>query len=86
VRGSGKTALADFIARGCDATSERLSPASFLMRAKDLLEGSSVALEWQDGDDSERDLDGSDEISWDDIPRARYLSQHLSRNCAPLRE
>jgi transcriptional regulator with XRE-family HTH domain len=76
-RGSGKTALADIIARGCDATSERLSPASFLTRAKDLLEGSSVTLKWQNGDDSERDLDGSDEISWEDIPRARYLSQQF---------
>lgn len=76
-RGSGKTALADIIARGCDATSERLSPASFLTRAKDLLEGSSVTLKWQDGDDSKRDLDGADQISWDDIPRARYLSQQF---------
>ena len=32
-RGSGKTALADMIALGCDATSDRLSPASFLSRA-----------------------------------------------------
>lgn len=76
-RGSGKTALADIIARGCDATSERLSPASFLTRANDLLGGSSVTLKWQDGDDSQRRLDGSDEISWDDIPRARYLSQQF---------
>lgn len=76
-RGSGKTALADVIARGCDATSERLSPVSFLRRAKELLEGSSVTLKWQDGEDSKHDLDGSDELAWDDIPRARYLSQQF---------
>ena len=46
-RGSGKTAGADVIALGCDATSERLSPASFLTRARDLLHGTSVSLRWQ---------------------------------------
>ncbi|PJT31806.1 hypothetical protein CN877_23695, partial [Ochrobactrum sp. 689/2009] len=45
-RGSGKTALADAIAAGCDAASEHLSPASFLVRAADLLQGASVRLDW----------------------------------------
>ena len=76
-RGSGKTALADIIARGCDATSVGLSPTSFLTRANTLLEGSSVTLGWQDGDDSQRYLDDTEEISWDDVPRARYLSQQF---------
>ncbi|CUX04007.1 AAA family ATPase [Rhizobium pusense] len=76
-RGSGKTALADAIAAGCDAASEHLSPASFLVRAGNLLEGASVRLDWGSGDPSERklldyeydaDLDGR-------FPRARYLSQ-----------
>jgi energy-coupling factor transporter ATP-binding protein EcfA2 len=76
-RGSGKTALADIIAKGRDATSERLSLASFLIRARDLLKGSSVILKWQDGEDSDRELDSSSEISWEDYPRARYLSQQF---------
>jgi hypothetical protein len=49
-RGSGKTALADIIALGCDATAERLSSSSFLVRAQELLYGSSVSLSWQAGD------------------------------------
>lgn len=76
-RGSGKTAFADAIAAGCDAASEHLSPASFLVRAGELLEGASVRLDWGSGDPSERnllnykydpELDGR-------FPRARYLSQ-----------
>jgi hypothetical protein len=74
-RGSGKTALADVIALGCDATSDRLSPASFLSRAHNLLDGASVTLRWQQGDQCERKLDGSDEWSAAEYPRARYLSQ-----------
>jgi hypothetical protein len=76
-RGSGKTALADMIALGCDATSERLSPVSFLTRARELLYGASVLLRWQDGDKSGRRLDGSDESSSAEYPRARYLSQQF---------
>lgn len=76
-RGSGKTALADAIAAGCDAASEHLSSASFLVRAGDLLDGVSVRLDWGTGEPSERelldyeydaDLEGR-------FPRARYLSQ-----------
>jgi len=76
-RGSGKTALADAVAAGCDAASQHLSPASFLVRAGDLLEGSSVRLEWGSGDPSERqllDYDYDPELDGR-FPRARYLSQ-----------
>ena len=77
-RGSGKTALADMIALGCDATSDRLSPASFLTRAQELLHGASVSLKWHSGDNSERNLDRSDdEFSAAEYPRARYLSQQF---------
>jgi hypothetical protein len=74
-RGSGKTALADTIAHGCDATSDRLSPASFLRRAQKLLVGASVTLRWQEGEETSRGLGGSDEWSAAEYPRARYLSQ-----------
>jgi energy-coupling factor transporter ATP-binding protein EcfA2 len=74
-RGSGKTALVDMIALGCDATVERLSPASFLVRAEPLLHGASVSLRWLAGDRIERSLDRSDEGSAAQYPRARYLSQ-----------
>jgi hypothetical protein len=76
-RGSGKTALADMIALGCDATAERLSPVSFLTRAQDLLHGASVSLSWRSGEESERSLDGSDEWLAAGYPRARYLSQQF---------
>lgn len=73
-RGSGKTALADAIAAGCDATSHRLSEASFLVRAKDLLGGASVKLNWETGAPSERALVDADNNATQ-YPRARYLSQ-----------
>jgi hypothetical protein len=76
-RGSGKTALADAIAAGCDAASEHLSAASFLVRAGDLLDGASVELDWGSGPSSERDLlDYTYDPELDGrFPRARYLSQ-----------
>ncbi|PZR94736.1 MAG: hypothetical protein DI537_06755 [Stutzerimonas stutzeri] len=76
-RGSGKTALADAIAAGCDAASEHLSSASFLVRAGDLLSGVGVRLDWGTGEPSERQLlDYQYDASLDGrFPRARYLSQ-----------
>lgn len=73
-RGSGKTALADAIAAGCDATADRLSNASFLVRAREHLDGAGVRLTWEAGEPSERLLvePDSDPSLY---PRARYLSQ-----------
>lgn len=76
-RGSGKTALVDAIAAGCDAASEHLSAASFLVRARDLLSGVSVQLDWGSGEPSERlllDYANGSEVDGR-FPRARYLSQ-----------
>jgi hypothetical protein len=73
-RGSGKTALADAIAAGCDATSGRVSDASFIVRAREHLSGAGVKLEWETGDPTERPLiDAAYDPSL--YPRARYLSQ-----------
>lgn len=55
-RGSGKTALADAIAAGCDATDGRLSNASFIVRAREHLDGVGVRLSWETGDPSVRPL------------------------------
>ncbi|MGA0565618.1 TrlF family AAA-like ATPase [Ancylobacter sp. VNQ12] len=76
-RGSGKTALVDAIAAGCDAASEHLSSASFLVRAGDLLDGVSVRLDWGTGEPSERELlDYEYDADFDGrFPHARYLSQ-----------
>jgi energy-coupling factor transporter ATP-binding protein EcfA2 len=77
-RGSGKTALADIIAAGCNATSERLNEKSFLIRAKDLLSGASVSLRWQAGSEpSSTALDDFEPLFGIEYPRARYLSQQF---------
>jgi hypothetical protein len=76
-RGSGKTALVDVIAAGCAAISVHVSEASFLSRAKDLLTGASVSIDWQDGGESDKMLDGSEDADAAKYPRARYLSQQF---------
>ncbi len=74
-RGSGKTALADFLALAADAAEPEPGPASFFRKADDLVAGASTALRWADGDEPLRampaDLAGQGE------PRARYLSQQF---------
>jgi hypothetical protein len=80
-RGSGKTALADVIAAGCDAITpaawradENVSP-SFLARARKLIGDATTTLTWGGGADVTRALDGSDANGHMSFPRARYLSQ-----------
>jgi AAA domain, putative AbiEii toxin, Type IV TA system len=80
-RGSGKTALADMIAAGCDAIAgwsgdANVSP-SFLARARPLLGQAKVTLTWGGGDTVSRSLDGIDGNGPFSYPRARYLSQQF---------
>ena len=82
-RGSGKTALADVIAAGCDAISpagweadENASP-SFLARARRLVGDATATLTWGGGASIKRSLDGSDANGHMAFPRARYLSQQF---------
>jgi len=82
-RGSGKTALADVIAAGCDAIPEAawaadgdVSP-SFLVRARPLVGDATVKLGWGGGDESGCYLDGRDADDVMAFPRARYLSQQF---------
>lgn len=75
-RGSGKTALADMIAAGCDALPDEGNQASFLNRARDLLDGAEVHLVWGDGEITEAALDSPSYGSAIDA-RARYLSQQF---------
>jgi len=82
-RGSGKTALADVIAAGCDAITEAgwnadedISP-SFLVRAQPLIGNAQVTLNWGGGSNVTRALDGSDSNGPLAYPRARYLSQQF---------
>lgn len=82
-RGSGKTALADVIAAGCDAITpsgwdadENVSP-SFLARARRLIGDATTTLTWSSGATVTRSLDGSDANGHMRFPRARYLSQQF---------
>lgn len=82
-RGSGKTALADVIAAGCDAITpagwnadENVS-ASFLVRARTLVGDAKTTLTWGSGSEVTRSLDGSDANGHMSFPRARYLSQQF---------
>lgn len=74
-RGSGKTALADVIAAGCDATDERPNSSSFLVRAKEFLGDAQVELRWQAGEPVRRNLGAPNPDDGSTYPRARYLSQ-----------
>lgn len=78
-RGSGKTALADIVACGCDSLAKALHAQSFLSRANadDYLDGSEVELAWQEGPSVKRKLNASSESIWDTYPRARYLTQQF---------
>ncbi len=82
-RGSGKTALVDVIAAGCDAITpagwdadENISP-SFLARARTLIGNATATLIWGGGATVTRSLDGSDANHPEAFPRARYLSQQF---------
>ena len=79
-RGSGKTALADMIAVGCDAFPEVSNRQSFISRANEdgYLAGASISVSWLDGVEPElRPLDQPVRHDWDSYPRARYLSQQF---------
>lgn len=82
-RGSGKTALADMVAAGCDAipqqgwTVEENASPSFLVRARPLLGESRVKLIWGGGAEVARYLDGRDADDPFSFQRARYLSQQF---------
>jgi hypothetical protein len=82
-RGSGKTALADVIAAGCDSISpsgwkadENISP-SFLARARKLIGAATTTVVWGGGVTATRSLDGLDANGHLSFPRARYLSQQF---------
>jgi ABC-type lipoprotein export system ATPase subunit len=82
-RGSGKTALADVIAAGCDSYEESERP-SFLARAAEHLTGARVTLRWLSGTPQTRPLDSPVNRSPDAYPRVRYLSQDFVEELCSL--
>jgi hypothetical protein len=79
-RGSGKTALADIIAQGCDSFFQDPRGKSFLTRAQPLLAGAGVKLLWKGGAEQQRRIDGSQPDDHSRFPRVRYLSQQFVEN------
>lgn len=82
-RGSGKTALADIIAAGCDSipveawNAKEWANPSFLVRARSLVRDAKVKVKWAAGDPETRALDGSDANGPRSYERVRYLSQQF---------
>ena len=82
-RGSGKTALADMIAAGCDSIPDEAWKAdewanpSFLVRARPLVGDAKVKVKWAAGESETRALDGSDANGPASYERVRYLSQQF---------
>ena len=92
-RGSGKTALAEMIATGCDAVPGTLwrddseLNSSFLARASSFLNDAAVRLTWAGGNRVSRALNGQDSGAVTAFPRARYLSQQFVEElCLPAQE
>ena len=82
-RGSGKTALVEMIATGCDSIPNTMRLASdslnssFLARASSHLGNARVTLCWASDDSDCRHLDGRETENPTSFPRARYLSQQF---------
>ena len=82
-RGSGKTALADLIAAGCDSipkeawTAEEWANPSFLVRARPLIGDGKVSVTWGAGDPAIRSLSQRETDDAVSYPRVRYLSQQF---------
>jgi ABC-type lipoprotein export system ATPase subunit len=86
-RGSGKTALAEIVAKGAHASDAGQGSSSFLVRASipvDHLGSASVQLEWTDGSQTNAHLSpNADEDSELFSEDTRYLSQHfVERLCS----
>jgi energy-coupling factor transporter ATP-binding protein EcfA2 len=76
-RGSGKTALADFIAMGGCAVSDHLSNKSFLRRAREHLSDSTATLNWESGDNTANAFSSIEFESQIDASHVQYLSQQF---------
>ena len=90
-RGSGKTALAEMIATGCDSVPEAVwatdstQNSSFLTRARSYLGDARVRLVWGGGDEVSRFLDDRDSDDPTSFARVRYLSQQFVEDLCSAR-
>ncbi|TCH96993.1 ATP-binding protein [Roseococcus sp. SYP-B2431] len=82
-RGSGKTALADFIAVGAEAFALNSNRLSFIDRAREHLGGTRVELDWGDETVSGAAIDDLGDFGEAAEPHVRYLSQQfVDRLCS----
>lgn len=76
-RGSGKTALADFVAVGAFSMSAHVNSRSFIRRARAFLDQSSVTVKWESGEETTGSLlSFEDDENWE-LSRVQYLSQQF---------
>lgn len=76
-RGSGKTALADFLAVGSYSMSAHVNDRSFIRRAREFLSQSSVTVKWESQEETSGSLSSFEaDESWE-TGRVQYLSQQF---------
>ncbi|MCW8166260.1 ATP-binding protein [Verminephrobacter aporrectodeae subsp. tuberculatae] len=76
-RGSGKTALADFIATGAYGVSDRLNANSFLHRAKKFLRTTRAELLWENDERTANEVTSNEHENLWDAAHVQYLSQQF---------
>lgn len=76
-RGSGKTALADFIAMGGLGVQAHLSDKSFLRRAAEHLQQCEAKLTWESDEITSNSFSGMAAEDLMDVPHVQYLSQQF---------
>lgn len=76
-RGSGKTALADFLAVGSYSMSAHVNERSFIRRARGFLNQSQVTVKWESQEETSGSLSSFEaDEDWED-GRVQYLSQQF---------
>lgn len=76
-RGSGKTALADFLAVGSYAMSAHVNDRSFVSRAAKFLTESKAMVKWESSVETQGSLASFKSEEWAEEPRVQYLSQQF---------
>jgi ABC-type lipoprotein export system ATPase subunit len=76
-RGSGKTALADFLAVGSYAMSAHANDRSFVNRAAKFLTESKAMVKWESSLETQGSLASFKSEEWAEEPRVQYLSQQF---------
>ncbi|MBI5707270.1 MAG: hypothetical protein HZC36_09815 [Armatimonadetes bacterium] len=76
-RGSGKTALADFMAVGSYSMSAHVNERSFIRRAKSFLTKSAVTVKWESQEETSGSLSSFEADEGYEDGRVQYLSQQF---------